>query len=389
MADLSVRFVGSQADIPEALWQRCFSPSLEGRWWYQTLEASGLEDQFKFLYAVVYDGATPLGIAPAFTMRLPVGMVLPPALAFLGRWFPGVFHPLALVVGSPCSDEGTVGLLPGVSRAEALLCLQDAFEARTRDEGAAMLVWKDFPAADDEAFAQVMGQRRLLRMTSFPGTTVDLPPGGKDAYFQALKGGQRRNLKRKLRRSAEAVEIAVEMIQKPTARTLDEVFALFQQSYERASTQFERLDRRFFAAIAAQPVAHFVILREHKSGDMLAFMLGFDLSDQKGGGGRVIHKYLGIDYRRPQEWGIYFRLWEAIVDWALTRGATSIQSGQTGYGGKIDTGHRLVPLTVYARHRNPVVHAILRAIARMVSWKTLDDDLADFLKRLPTSGADN
>jgi predicted N-acyltransferase len=240
-------------------------------------------------------------------------------------------------------------------------------------------VWKDFPSSYDTDFDWLMGQRRLLRMTSFPGTLVDLPGRAKDDYFTALKGGQRRNLKRKLRRSAEAVDVAVEMIQNPTARTIDEVFALFQQSYERATTQFERLNRRFFEIIAAQPMAHFVVLRERKSGDMLAFMLGFDM------GGRVIHKYLGIDYHRPQEWALYFRLWDAIVDWALARGATAIQSGQTGYGGKIDVGHRLVPLTVYARHRHAVVHSILRAIGGMVSWKTLDDDLADFLKRLLTA----
>lgn len=377
MTDLSVRFVGSEAEIPAALWERCFPPPLEGHWWYQTLEASGLEDQFAFHYAVVHDGPEPVGIAPAFTMRIPVGLVLPPALAFLGRWFPGLFHPLALVVGSPCSDEGTVGLLAGVSRQRALLCLQDAFEARACELQASMLVWKDFPSSYDADFDWLMGQRRLLRMTSFPGTVVDLPGRAKDDYFAGLKGGQRRNLKRKLRRSAEAVDVAVEMIQNPTARTIDEVFALFQQSYERATTQFEHLNRRFFEIIAAQPMAHFVVLREKKSDDMLAFMLGFDM------GGRVIHKYLGIDYHRPQEWALYFRLWDAIVDWALARGATAIQSGQTGYGGKIDVGHRLVPLTVYARHRHAVVHSILRAIGGMVSWKTLDDDLADFLKRLP------
>jgi hypothetical protein len=380
--NLSVRFVESEAQIPAALWEQCFPPSLEGRWWYQTLEASRLEDQFTFLYAVIHAGAEPVGIAPAFVMRVPLGIVLPPALAFLGRWFPALFHPRALVVGSPCSDEGTVGLLPRVSRQSALLCLQDAFEARARELQASLLVWKDFPASDAADFEWLMGQRPLFSMTSFPGTVVALPGRGKDDYFAALKGGQRRNLKRKLRRGAEAVDITIEMIQNPTTRAIDEIFALFQQSYEKATTQFEHLDRRFFEIVATQPVAHFVVLREKRSGEMLAFMLGFDM------GGRVIHKYLGIDYRRPQEWALYFRLWDAIVDWALSRGASSIQSGQTGYGGKIDVGHLLVPLTVYARHRNPVIHAVLRAIAGMVSWKTLDDDLADFLKRLPASRED-
>ena len=56
---LSIRFVGSQAEIPAALWDACFPPPLEGRWWYETLEASGLEDQFTFAYAVIEQDGTP------------------------------------------------------------------------------------------------------------------------------------------------------------------------------------------------------------------------------------------------------------------------------------------------------------------------------------------
>jgi hypothetical protein len=100
-------------------------------------------------------------------------------------------------------------------------------------------------------------------------------------------------------------------------------------------------------------------------------------------GSRVINKFIGIDYRRPRDWLLYFRLWDAAVDWALSRGADAIQSGQTGYAPKIETGHRLVPLTNYCAHRNRFVHAIGRAFARHITWSTLDDDLARFLKAHP------
>jgi len=71
------------------------------------------------------------------------------------------------------------------------------------------------------------------------------------------------------------------------------------------------------------------------------------------------------------------------VDWALSRGVDAIQSGQTGYAPKIETGHRLLPLTNYCAHRNRLVHAIGRAFARHITWSTLDDDLARFLKAHP------
>ena len=39
---LTVHFVDSEAQVPAKLWDTCFPPPLEGRWWYRVLEASNL-----------------------------------------------------------------------------------------------------------------------------------------------------------------------------------------------------------------------------------------------------------------------------------------------------------------------------------------------------------
>jgi len=308
-------------------------------------------------------------------------MVAPPALQRgiegLGRMFPSLFFPRSLFVGSPCSDEGTVGMLRGVDSRSATLALQQALETQARVLGAALLVWKDFPAPQAADLEWLAKQRRLFRVASFPGTIVELPVRSKDAYFAALKGSRRHALRKKLRRSAARVDIRVEIVQGPDGRTLDALFGLFWQTYQKATTRFEKLNRKFFEVVAARPESHFILLRERSSDEMVAFMLCFDL------GSRVINKFIGIDYRRPRDWLLYFRLWDAAVDWALSRGADAIQSGQTGYAPKIETGHRLVPLTNYCAHRNRLVHAIGRAFARHITWSTLDDDLARFLKAHP------
>ncbi len=377
----SVRFVQSESQIDPALWDACFAPPLEGRWWYSTLEQCGLEDQFSFLYGVLHRDGIPVGIAPAFVMDFPVALVAPPALQRgiegLGRMFPSLFFPRSLFVGSPCADEGTVGMLRGVDSRSALLALQQALETQARVLGAALLVWKDFPAPQAADLEWLAKQRRLFRVASFPGTIVELPVRSKDAYFAALKGSRRHALRKKLRRSAARVDIRVEIVQGPDGRTLDALFGLFWQTYQKATTRFEKLNRKFFEVVAARPESHFILLRERSSDEMVAFMLCFDL------GSRVINKFIGIDYRRPRDWLLYFRLWDAAVDWALSRGADAIQSGQTGYAPKIETGHRLVPLTNYCAHRNRLVHAIGRAFARHITWSTLDDDLARFLKAHP------
>ena len=354
---------------------------MEGLWWYETLEQSGLEDQFSFLYAVVHLNGVPVGIAPAFLMDFPATRVAPPGLQPVIRWldrvFPSLISPKTLFVGSPCADEGTVGLLDGVDRSGALLALHRAFRAQARAAGAALLVWKDLAAPGAAGLEWVAQRERLFRVYSFPGTVVEFSSPDKDRYFAALKGSRRHNLRKKLRRSMTIVDLGVEIVQAPDRLALDELFGLFWQTYENAKTRFEKLNRRFFAILAAQPLAHFIVLKEKTSNAMVAFMLCFDL------GPKVINKFIGFDYRRPREWLLYFRLWDAAVDWALARGATSIQSGQTGYAPKFETGHRLIPLTNYCAHRNPVIHAVAGAFARRVDWSTLDDDLARHVKAHP------
>jgi hypothetical protein len=371
---LTVEFVPSVGQIDAALWETCFPPPIEGRWWYETLESSGLEAQFSFLYGVIHRDGAPVGIAPAFLMNFPVSLVAPswlePVIRWLDRFVPTLARPRTLFVGSPCADQGTVGLLADVDKRAALLALHRALQVEARKLDAALLVWKDFAqpdAADLEWLAQNAG---LFRLVSFPGTIIDFPGPDKDSYFAGLKHSHRYNLRRNLRRSQSKIELLTEILHDPDERALDELFGLFRQTYERAKTRFEELNRQFFATIAKHSCAQFIVLRERARNEMVAFMLCFDL------GAKVINKFVGFDYRQPREWLLYFRLWDAAVDWALARGATSIQSGQTGYAPKIEIGHRLVPLFNYCSHRNPIVHALAAACARHISWSTLDEDLA-------------
>lgn len=53
---LSLRWVSSVEAIPSDLWDACFPPPLEGRWWYRALERSRLEAQFTFAYAILERG---------------------------------------------------------------------------------------------------------------------------------------------------------------------------------------------------------------------------------------------------------------------------------------------------------------------------------------------
>lgn len=363
------------------MWDACFPPPLEGRWWYRALERCGIGDQFQFIYGLVRMQGQPVAIVPAFVMNVPITLILPswllPAARLIGRVAPALLHQRTLFVGSPCSDEGAIGTVPGADRYAVLQCVQQALHEQARKLNAPMLVWKDFPASCDNVMEQLSRSAGMFRIVSFPGTIVDLTGSAKEDYFAALKAKRRHLLRKKLRRSVENVAVDVDVVQQPDAKSMGEIFGLFWQTYQKATTKFERLNRQFFDLIAREPQSHFIMLRESSTGKLVAFMLCFAFHDH------VINKFIGIDYQRPKEWYLYFRLWEAVLGWSYSRGAQSIQSGQTGYAPKIELGHKIVPLTNHCVHRNPLIHRIYAAVARTVSWQTLDADLARHIAAHP------
>ena len=381
MLPVEIEFANRASDIDEGVWGRCFPPPLEGRFWYQTLEESRLEDQFTFRYALIRSGGQTLGIAPCFLHDVPISLVAPAPVALvlrgLSRVFPRVARQRTLFIGSPCSDEGTVGLAQGVTLAEVMAGLGAALRSEARRLHAPMIVFKDFPAADLPALSGLGRTAAFFPTASYPGTLVSLPGPDKEAYYRSLTHNQRHNLLKKLRRSRQCQAVETSVVGCPSDRELSEIFELFSQTYEKGRTKFERLDLRFFESIRARDEASFILQRDPSGGALIAFMLVFRL------GKRVINKFIGLDYRRPAVCYPYFRLFDAALDFAYGCGASELQSGQTGYRAKLDLGHRLEPLFNVFRHENPVTNALFRAIGSRVTWKSLDGDLATYLKAHP------
>jgi hypothetical protein len=384
LCDYRVEFFETASQIPNGIWDACFQLPAEGCWWYETLDQSGIKDQFTFFYGLIEHLGRPVGIAPGFVMDVPVEQVAPQEFLRLlrpvGKIVPSVLCQRTVFVGSPVLDEGRVGLVSHVNRRTALLSLQVALEKKADELRAPLIVWKDFPESSSADLNWLSQERRLFRVISFPNTIVEFPSRRKEDYFAAMKGSRRRNLKKKLRLSREHVALSVEIVQRPDAKTLDEIFELFWQTYEKSATKFERLNRKFFEVIAEKPATIFIILREKTTGEMIAFMLCFDMGE------RLINMFIGMDYSRPKEWMLFFRLWEAVVDLALSRGFSAIVSGRSSYEAKIEMGHKLVPLNNYCRHRNIFLHSIYRIFAQTIHWASMDEALARFLKAHP--GAD-
>jgi predicted N-acyltransferase len=241
---------------------------------------------------------------------------------------------------------------------------------------ATIRVWKDFSASYDTIFRKMMQDKGYFHIISYPGTSVSLPGSDKKDYIMSIKSSRRNKILKKLRQANE-VALKVEIVSSPDQLTLDAIFQLFWKTYEKGHTKFERLNRDFFEQISRFNHVHYVILRTQDTSEMVAFALCFLSQDH------VINKFIGIDYERPKDWFLYFRLWDAVVEWAYSKKAKSIQSGQTSYSAKIELGNDIIPLSNFCRHFNPLINWTYKQATRFVNWDALDEDLSKFLKAYP------
>jgi uncharacterized protein len=375
---MKIQWLNSVEEIPADLWQKTFPPDREGRWWYSVMERSKLEDQFEFLYGLLLENDEPIGIVPAFVNNVPIELVAPDAIAaalrVMSKFIPACGYQRTLFIGSPCADEGTIGLVPEITLSHVVKPIHQAVLERAKELKAPMIVWKDFPQLTQLALDTLCENSPVFKIPSYPGTILHFKEASLQSYLKGLKSSHRSKLLKKLKRSKEQFSFDTAVIQNPDKQTLNEIFALFWQTYERGKTKFERLNKEFFSLIAQEKESYFVILRHPDQGNIVAFMLCFLV------GNKVINKFIGLDYNIARESSLYFRLWEAAIEWTTSRGIKIFQSGQTGYSFKLETGNTLEPLFNYCQNRNPLINTIFAQVARTISWASLDEDLAIYLK---------
>ncbi|MFX8755004.1 hypothetical protein ABTM47_19640, partial [Acinetobacter baumannii] len=89
-----------------------------------------------------------------------------------------------------------------------------------------------------------------------------------------------------------------------------EIWRLFSQTYDKATTRFERLTPAVFDGLAAADSTWFIELRKREDNTLVAFKLCYAAP------GYATNKFIGIDYTLGRDAGLYFRLFEEFILWA-------------------------------------------------------------------------
>ena len=371
---IEARIVSGVAEIAEADWHRCYPDEPEGWRYYKACEAEAVPG-VEIAAVEIRDRSGLIAAAPLFQLSYRLDTPLQGGARRVAEavhgWLPSLTEWRMLGVGSPYADRCHIALRPGLSDAEgqaALAALSAAIESEAARRKATLIVYKDLAGPELAALQQTLTQRRYAQIRSLPVASLDLDVPDMAAYLAGLSKSMRKDVKRKLNGAGPV------RIERRT--NIDDVADAIERLYEETRLrsgvhygEFEALPHHYFHNVA-RTVGDGAQFCLYWVGDELAafnmLLLGPDVA---------IDKFLGMRYPLAQTHNLYVLSWIENVRFCLETGRRRLQSGQTAYRSKLRLGSGLVPSSIFARHRNPIINRIVRLAAPIAAFDRWDPDL--------------
>ena len=351
-------------DISRKDWDALFGAELiESYGYLKTLEEGGTEE-FSFGYLVGKEDNRIVLILPFFVMDFPFPMLLPTflyrAAAVFNRWL----KMKVLFLGSPTTEGIAIGLCPAVNFEaiwdETIEKLQEFSKS-----GKFLIMAFYNLCAKYRKLAEYLKQKKFLKLETLPTTAIYLEANSLEEYIQKLGRSTRKDLKKKLHRSRELVQLKTEE-RSDISDIIDDIYKLYMNNVNDADVHFETLTKKFFLDICKNMpgVAKYFITYDGEK--IVAFNLCLIKDDT------FIDKFIGFDYSVARKYHLYYTTFCHNIDWCITHGIKVYQPGFSDYHPKIRLGAKLLPLDIYVKIFNPLLNAIIRTIKPLIEPKNLD-----------------
>ncbi|MCK0196735.1 GNAT family N-acetyltransferase [Ancylobacter sp. 6x-1] len=357
-------------------WNRCFPGEAEDWSFYSACEAAGPPD-FTWFYVALREEGRLIAVAPAFGTTYRLDTTLQGPLRRLTdrlyRLMPGLMSMRMLAFGSPVAETCHLGFAPHVAparRGELLGAMMAALQAYGHRNGYHLIAVKDVPERDMPVWRDRLAEGGYTRLSGLPTACLDLPYASFEDYLASLSKATRKDMRRKMK--------ALDELRIEQRRTIDDIVPaiedLYQQTVAHSELQFEHLPGAYFDEVTRQMAPRTSVMLYWAGNRLVAFNFMIE-SD-----GRLIDKYIGMDYDAVRRYNLYFNSWLVNVRYCIEAGIPIYQSGQAFYGPKLRLGCRLHANWQYFRHRNAVLNATLRLVARVVALDRFDPAIAELTK---------
>ena len=259
--------------------------------------------------------------------------------------FPDALRMGILFCGVPIPDGGHhLRFAPGANVAEVLDALHGAMSRLARENGARLLVIKEFDTAGADRL-QALDRHGYIRGAIPPMHTLERSFKSFGDYRAALRATYRRQIDSSFARFDDAGMTAVTLSDPDeiASRFTPAVHQLYLNVHGRIENRLETFPQGFFIDLAqAMPGrVHLTLLEDRGTPRALAF--GIDTPEG------YSNLYVGVDYEMNQRADLYFNAFYRPMAAAFARGAKSIKLGATSDSFKTRLGSTVRPTWFYAR----------------------------------------
>lgn len=366
------QLVSNFSDAHILLWKQGYGNSYLQYPYYQLVHNT-LDHQFEHYFLVFQTKKSKKYVQPMFLVEQNICEGLSPNIKkILTKYLPHkLLNTKILMIG--CSTgEGVLFASHGDH--EAVLILQQTTRQVAQQLGAALIVFKDFPASYRPILQSLSIQHGYVRVPSFPACAIELAPyrGFTDYMKQTLSRKTRKDLYRKFRKAERLGGFSMEVIDDFTP-VVDEIYPLYRQVIERSNFKFEVLTRDYFIGLRAalEDKGRFFIWRDSE-GKIIAFNLC--MLDGK----RLRDCYIGLDYRVALDAHLYFISFRDVLSWAIENGIEQYYSSPLNYSAKLHLKLKLVPLDLYIQHTNSVINFFFKRLLPLLEPTRYDLILPKF-----------
>lgn len=350
--------------IPPAMWDALLDDDdlQASHSFVRVCQRSGVEDAEYRHILLARDGQT-MAIATLARMDVRVELLAGPELRrpviAARRLFPRLLRVPVILGGLPVSfGQSCLRVAPGEDASPLLARVADEADRFAESVGAGFICFKEM-SSTEALVADGLGDLGYFRVPSLPSCHLELPFEDMKGFSDAMRSGYRRQL-RHTERERQGNHLTVRRIDDWDSLE-STLFELYEQVMDRAEYQMERLNAAFFRELRiAFGDQSRVLTVENEGGDVLAFALMLH--------GKLRSTFLvaGIRYPAPGALAAYRSVVTETVADALRHGASALEMGQTSYGIKTRLGAPPTARHLYIRHRNPLVHRLVRASGGML-----------------------
>jgi len=359
--------------IPREVWDGMLAGDSESYEFYRAIEPTP-PPGFRLGAISVSKGDRKLAVAPIFQVNYRLDTPLQGGLRRITNWvhtrMPGLMSLSVIGIGSPMSDNCTIGFLPELDSGERALvfgAMLDRLKQEARAHRISLLAIKGLGRLARE-LGQILGEHGYLHATTVPVAMLPLPFDTFDAWLNSLPKKERIYFRKKLK---SAADLRIEY--RTSIKGLEpQIVALFEATLAQSNVDygdFEKLDAGYFSNVVDCLGEGMQMMLCWKGDELISFQLCLIGRDC------IINKQLGMKYPEAREHNLFFVNWLMLVRYAIEKGVGLIEMGATTYATKLLFGGHLERRWLYFRCRWKIATAVIKPFLRFADFERNDREL--------------